>query len=201
MPILYAPILEQAGFISSGSEPASYVYALKSSAYDYAEPTSPIVMQNGGVLSFDLACDVSDASLTYIAKGDASEIYYRGSDSRFRFRTDQETIFTFSVPEIFDGKVHRLLLSLTPSGLDLYVDDSLYGSSSNTNTDTFTINQIGEGVTIFNFTVSNISSYPMLTYDTLSVNVTDEIAGNNLTYVNLKDPLDDNDYLKVVDND
>ena len=181
----------------------NYVYALRSSAYDYAELTSEVVVPHKGVISFTFATVEGDTSTAYIMEGSTgSYIYYRGSDGRFRLYSDQGEFYTITVPDLNDGLPHDILLTIDDDGMHLYLDGSFFGEVLKSgNTDTFSVSKIGEGVTAFNVTLANLASYPMLTDDASGVNVADEIGSNNLTYVNLKDPLNAEDYLKVVNND
>ena len=183
--------------------PVNYTYALKSSAYDYAELATEVTVPHKGIISFSFVVDAGDTTTKYLLRGSSnSYVYYRGSDGRFRLYSDQGNFYSVNIPNLNDGKRHDILLTIDDEGMQVYLDGDFFALALNRGTtDTFSVYQIGFDATTFNVTLANLSSYPMLTYDTSSVNVTDEISGNDLVYVNLKNPLDDNDYLGVIDND
>ena len=82
----------------------------------------------------------------------------------------------------------------------MYLNNEFYATRLGSHT-TFTVGQIGEGISTFGVTIGNLASYPLLTDSAAGTNQFDMISSNNLTFVNLKNPLDENDYIEVVDND
>lgn len=185
---------------ASMSDLVNYVYALKSSSYNYAQMTSEVTVQDDGILSFYILPKVSSAQMDILRSSTGSAfIFYRQSDGRFRVATDDGSLFTFSV-NLNLVTPSFVMIRFLSNSCELYVNNELYDAKTGGHT-TFTVDKIGEGVTTFGVTLGNEVSYPMLTESIAETNTSDEIGGNNLTYVGIDAVLDESKYIKVADND
>lgn len=175
-----------------------YAYALKSNSYDYAELTNEVTVQHKEIVSFSFVISTDNEKTNYLLKGSTGAyVYYRSSDGRFRLYSDQGNFYTIIIPNLNNGATNNILLTLDDEGMQVYLNGSFFGTAlRRDNEDTFSVSQIGSDATTFGVTLANKSSYPMLTYDTSSVNFSDMIGSNDLTYVGLVN-LTDEDYEKV----
>ena len=177
-----------------------YVYALKSSVYDYAELTSEVTVPDDGIVSFHVKAE-EGASIKYICRSSGiSFIYYRQTDGRFRISFDDGNIYTFSGVEISTSKFDLITLRFLNNQCEMYINNVFYDERFGPH-GSFSVNRISEGIDSFGFTFGNLASYPMLTETPSGTNPFDMIGSNDLTFVNLKDPLNEDDYEKVIDND
>ena len=72
MPILHAPILEQAGFVATGGKPVNY-FAQLNGVDQYWELSEEIPIPDGGSIELDLMYDSENQSeINYVLTSDAS---------------------------------------------------------------------------------------------------------------------------------
>ena len=182
------------------NEYIQFFYALKSSSYDYAQMTSEVTVPDNGILSFYILPEISSTQMDILRSSTGSAfIFYRQSDGRFRVGTDDGSLFTFSV-NLNLVTPSFVMIRFLSNSCELYINNELYDTKTGSHT-TFTVDKMGEGVTTFGVTLGNQASYPMLTESIGETNTTDEIGGNNLTYVGIDAILDEAKYIKVADND
>lgn len=185
--------------VSNPTPPVGEVsYVLKNTAYNYAEMTSEVVIPDDGIFSFYIIPSES-SGVDYILKSltTPAYVYYRQSDGRLRLKTDDDQTFTFNLAGLPLNTPTKIAIRLlSPNGLELYVNDVYISTPLGPHT-TFTVGSIGEGVTTFGVTLGNLASYPMRSSTVGGVNSGDMIGSNDLTYLEISDPLSESNYKEV----
>lgn len=207
MPILHAPILEQAGFVESAKSVVNYVYSPLSEFYDFAY-FSPILIDESSAFSFRVKGLNASTSTVYFLgseiRGSAngsSTVYYRGSDGRFRFERDDGSRDQVTINSISGGKEYLIIVRNKVSNVQYDVfsignngslnlveskDGSLPPSQSTftcigARRESGTIVSASEGA-IFGVTLAGESSWTMQSASDNEFSTTDYISSNDLIY-------------------
>lgn len=183
--------------LNGGDAPVTTYYALLASSYDSATFTA-VTLQNTDIISFSIK-GLTDQDATINILQGASSIRFL-SGNRLQLITDAPAYRTVGIGgDLYDGLQHYVEVRLSPSSVEVWIDGDLAGTGSGA-VDTSTFSQVtggAVGVSIFGVTLGYQASWAMLS-DSFTINSSDLIGSNDLTYVNAPTTPVESDFMEVT---
>ena len=191
---------------AGGNGGGSNLYALLNVNYDYASFT-PVTASNTDIVSLSFIGIDSASSVRYLLGGSGSaNVFYRGSDGRFRITSNSGVAATINTSLLNDGLQHYVEFRISPSSIEFWIDNAFISSTSGSY-DAYTFDVIGARNntptsslpvgSVFGVTLGNQASWAMAS-SSFTINPVDSIGSNNLIFINAPASPVEPDFIEVM---
>lgn len=170
MPILYAPILEQAGFVSGGDAPENYVARLDGVS-QYWQLSQGVPVGVGDRIKFNISAPLSNYATVFASNNSVSVWCYIEDENRIVIRVNETSFLGIGFDSIISGDV---TLDFYPDRIECYnkgVTRTRYDAVPN-----FTIERLGSRESTFGILEGYIKDFQL---SVMGGNTTNEIPLTN----------------------